>query len=126
MPAELGREDHFDLMIEPPDADGPPPEKKLLWTWELKEFPTPGQVIARRLPDHRVEYLDYEGPVSGKRGEVERVLSGSAKWLAASPLRIRLSNELLVWDVQIEPHTDSLDSILIAEVAPAKPGDPQR
>jgi hypothetical protein len=29
-----------------------------------------------RLPDHRAFYLDYEGPVSGGRGEVLRVWAG--------------------------------------------------
>ncbi len=31
---------------------------------------------ARRLPDHRLAYLEYEGPVSGNRGSVLRVDSG--------------------------------------------------
>lgn len=35
---------------------------------------------ARRLPDHRSQYLDYEGPISGNRGEVRRLLAGTCTW----------------------------------------------
>lgn len=55
---------HFDLMLE---AAG------VLWTWELREAPEIGSSqSATRLADHRLHYLDYEGPVSGDRGEVRR------------------------------------------------------
>jgi hypothetical protein len=30
------------------------------------------EIEARQLPDHRLAYLDYEGPVSGDRGAVTR------------------------------------------------------
>jgi hypothetical protein len=40
-------------------------------------------VPARRLADHRKAYLDYEGPVSGDRGEVHIVDSGTYVLLAA-------------------------------------------
>ena len=32
--------------------------------------------VATRLPDHRLAYLEYEGPVSGNRGVVRRIDSG--------------------------------------------------
>ena len=32
--------------------------------------------VATRLANHRLEYLDYEGPVSGDRGNVVRILAG--------------------------------------------------
>jgi hypothetical protein len=56
---------HWDLMLE---ANG------VLRTWRLTTPPqTPGEVIeAFALPDHRLHYLDYEGPVSGGRGVVKR------------------------------------------------------
>lgn len=61
-------EPHYDLMLE--QADG-------LWTWRI---PTPlhcrSDEIALRLPDHRLMYLDYEGPVSGGRGTVRRFQEG--------------------------------------------------
>jgi hypothetical protein len=43
----------------------------VLRTWALAAEPEPGcRVKARALPDHRLAYLDYEGPVSGGRGDV--------------------------------------------------------
>ncbi|MFN9718760.1 MAG: hypothetical protein ACK58L_08715 [Planctomycetota bacterium] len=46
-------------------------------TWRLMREPCLGEPIyAERLADHRLMYLDYEGPVSNNRGHVRRVLSG--------------------------------------------------
>lgn len=60
---------HWDLMLE---------NGANLRTWRLAEAPRPGNSIALvRLPPHRSIHLDYEGPVSGNRGTVRRVLSGS-------------------------------------------------
>jgi hypothetical protein len=42
-----------------------------LRTWELAAIPTPGTtVMASSLPNHRLDYLDYEGPISNNRGTV--------------------------------------------------------
>ncbi len=42
-----------------------------LRTWRLAQPPTDGGIIAAEaLADHRLAYLDYEGPVSGNRGAV--------------------------------------------------------
>jgi DNA polymerase Ligase (LigD) len=55
---------HWDLMLE--EGDG-------LRTWRLADPPdTDGPIAAEALPDHRVTYLDYEGPVSGGRGMVKQ------------------------------------------------------
>ncbi|MEX2139583.1 MAG: DNA polymerase ligase N-terminal domain-containing protein [Pirellulales bacterium] len=55
---------HWDLMLE---SDG------RLRTWELEATPSHGvQVRALPLEDHRLDYLDYEGPVSKNRGTVGR------------------------------------------------------
>lgn len=55
---------HFDFMLE---AEG------ALKTWSLPEPPRADEGIeCRQLPDHRLAYLDYEGPVSGGRGAVTR------------------------------------------------------
>jgi hypothetical protein len=60
---------HWDLMLESEGA---------LRTWALSAFPTVGEDIpANALPDHRIAYLDYEGPISGNRGSVRRVDRGS-------------------------------------------------
>ncbi|MCC7086461.1 MAG: hypothetical protein IT427_15785 [Pirellulales bacterium] len=55
---------HWDMMLE---YDG------ALRTWALTTEPAPGASIAAvALPDHRLHYLTYEGPISGDRGEVSR------------------------------------------------------
>ncbi len=43
-----------------------------LRTWRLPAIPYTGEMIAEQLADHRLAYLDYEGPVSGARGAVKR------------------------------------------------------
>ncbi|QDT39594.1 DNA polymerase ligase N-terminal domain-containing protein [Stratiformator vulcanicus] len=55
---------HWDLMLE----QGP-----ALRTWRLNTEPN-GQadISAEPLDDHRLVYLEYEGPVSGGRGTVAR------------------------------------------------------
>jgi len=61
--------DHFDLMLQ---------QDSKLATWQLEAIPAPGQTVpANRLPDHREAYLDYEGPVSGGRGFVEQIMTGT-------------------------------------------------
>jgi hypothetical protein len=55
---------HWDLMLESAGH---------LRTWRLAEAPRGKQLIAAQaIPDHRLAYLDYEGPVSGNRGTVRR------------------------------------------------------
>ncbi len=55
---------HFDFMLE---ADG------LLKTWALPEMPRPGaEMPCEALADHRIDYLELEGPISGGRGSVVR------------------------------------------------------
>lgn len=52
---------HFDIMLE---RDG------RLRTWSAPRPPEEGVQQARSLPDHRMEYLTYEGEISGGRGSV--------------------------------------------------------
>ena len=60
---------HFDLMLQ---------QDSKLATWQLQSLPELGQTVpAKRLPDHREAYLDYEGPVSGGRGSVEQIMAGT-------------------------------------------------
>lgn len=65
---------HFDLLIERPNTPGGP-----LVSFRVDariDLAEPGaSLMATRLPDHRNDYLTYEGPVSGGRGEVRRVVS---------------------------------------------------
>ena len=55
---------HWDFMLE---------KEATLRTWRLARPPDEaGPIEAQPLPDHRLAYLDYEGPVSGNRGSVRR------------------------------------------------------
>jgi hypothetical protein len=55
---------HWDFMLE---QDG------VLRTWALAEEPAVGrEIAAEALGNHRLAYLDYEGPVSDNRGSVSR------------------------------------------------------
>jgi hypothetical protein len=64
-------EPHFDLMIE---AAG----QQYLHTWRCHQDPLEHYVsFTERIANHRAAYLTYEGPVSGDRGTVTRVRSGT-------------------------------------------------
>ena len=61
-------------------------------TGGLTEEPIPGRSIAAEpLPDHRLVYLDYEGPISGNRGTVARWDAGEFELEFESPLVIVLT-----------------------------------
>src|SRR5262249_16221435 len=60
---------HWDFLLEAGEA---------LRAWRLDgELEIGGGASAMALPDHRLIYLDYEGPVSGGRGTVTRWDSGT-------------------------------------------------
>jgi len=89
-PPDYEKPSHWDLMLQQGDS---------LATWELRELPaswtrllelqqvsvqqaaTVKSVTAIRLPDHRLAYLDFAGPLSRDRGEVCRCDSGAYKIL---------------------------------------------
>jgi len=90
-PAEL----HWDLMLEFGDS---------LRTWALTSEPQAGEPIpAAELPRHRLDYLDYEGPVSRGRGIVSRFDRGTFQIVDESPeqLSIDLHGELLAGPLQL-------------------------
>ncbi len=76
-----------------------------LRTWALRNEPMSADTIAAKaLPDHRLAYLDYEGPVSGERGSVVQYDRGTfdivdikedllVVWLAGRNLRGRAGIE---------------------------------
>ncbi len=71
---------HWDLMLEQSGA---------LRTWRLKQPPdAQGPIVAEALPDHRLAYLDYEGPVSGGRGTVERWDAGIYDLIESTAVRV--------------------------------------
>ena len=89
---------HRDFMLE---TDG------VLKTWAIDGAIVPDQTIpARQLADHRLVYLDYEGPISGNRGEVRREDRGSYEIIAWEDDRVvvrvsgdQLSGEVSLWRV---------------------------
>ena len=61
-PAGHARRPHWDLMLEWGHA---------LRTWAVASEPGGAlEIDAQALPDHRLAYLEYEGPISGDRGSV--------------------------------------------------------
>lgn len=79
-PPGYERPSHWDLMLEFGGA---------LRTWALADEPVVGSTqTAERLGDHRLEYLDYEGPVSGGRGTVARWDEGGCEIVEESGARL--------------------------------------
>ncbi len=57
---------HWDLMLQ---------QGEVLQTWQLRVPPqqwADAPVIAQNIFDHRLKYLDYEGPLSDNRGSITR------------------------------------------------------
>jgi hypothetical protein len=74
---------HWDFMLE---------RGTVLRTWALRESPQAGKTIAAEaLADHRLAYLEFEGPISGGRGTVTRWDQGPYELLAESPAGLELS-----------------------------------
>jgi hypothetical protein len=61
---------HFDLMVETSAGSK-------LATWRLPNWPPRDGDLFVGLGDHRREYLEYEGEISGNRGRVKRVARGT-------------------------------------------------
>jgi hypothetical protein len=92
---------HWDLMLEAADV---------LHTWRLPSVPVPGAVFsATRIGDHRLVYLEYEGPVSGNRGQVIRCDAGEFEWLeqSDSALTVRLCGTRLQGRLRLEQQEDT-------------------
>jgi DNA polymerase ligase (LigD)-like protein len=73
--------------------------------WRLLEEPRLATAVpAEPNGDHRLLYLDYEGPVSGGRGSVTRWDVGMFDWIADEPARvvIELHGQRLTCRVVIE------------------------
>lgn len=78
---------HWDLMLDRGAA---------LATWRLAEAPSrerEAAIAAERIGDHRREYLEYEGPVSGDRGTVRRYDEGVYRMTLVSEIE---------WDLVFE------------------------
>ncbi len=87
---------HWDLMLECGE---------ILRTWRLPEPPRAGAAIAATATfDHRLVYLDYEGPISGGRGRVVRRETGTFTWLVQTgeQVAVRLDGEHLHGVLRLE------------------------
>lgn len=100
LPPDAGRASHWDFMLEHQGA---------LWTWAFESLPADWQdqlgmsrqdardeVTTRKLVDHRLAYLTYEGQISNGRGTVKRVAEGEYDLLSGedSPIEIELRGTL--------------------------------
>ena len=86
---------HFDFMLE---------MGSVLKTWSLAQSPATGvEIDAEVLGDHRLAYLDYEGPISGDRGSVTRWDRGTfeVEYQSETELAVRLSGEKLIGRVSL-------------------------
>lgn len=78
---------HFDLLIETDPQD-------LLLTFRLEQWPIASPADVARQPDHRRIYLDYQGPISGNRGQVRQVASGQYSKAMLTPSAIDITLDL--------------------------------
>jgi hypothetical protein len=96
--------DHFDLMLE--DGDH-------LVTWRLPHVPESGiAVSADQSFNHRLAYLDYEGPISGDRGHVVRRDRGTFKVLEWQPqsVRVEVHGSLLRGELRVTADESSTEA----------------
>lgn len=110
---------HWDLLVQ---------RGEVLRSWRLLESPDRWRSVtdstalsAEAIGDHRLMYLDYEGPVSRERGRVARWDHGQAEWLAESEtsIRLRLSGSRLVGELRLE--REALQPLWTARFFPAAP-----
>ena len=83
-----------------------------LLTWALdEELCSKGDVSAVQLADHRLTYLDHEGPVSGDRGTVTQWDSGEFQWRQRTSERIEvtLSGQIIQGEVTLKRLSDGGD-----------------
>lgn len=91
---------HWDLMLE---------ESESLRTWALESTPdVASEVPCRQLDAHRKIYLEYEGPVSGERGDVSRWDAGQFDWEKDEPdeIRVKLKGQSLRGELTLTANGD--------------------
>ena len=101
MPVGDERSSHWDFMLQ---------QGATLRTWALDAAPElDATVHAVRLPNHRLHYLDYEGPVSGERGTVTRWDSGQYVCSVDEPsqLDVELTGQRLLCVARFRQGPDS-------------------
>jgi hypothetical protein len=101
---------HWDFMLE---AEG------VLRTWKLAAPPQAGTPVAATASfDHRLHYLDYEGPVSGGRGRVVAWDRGTFEGdvsAPAEPVVVRLHGQRLRGTALLTKDASGAWSLVIGE-----------
>ena len=106
---------HWDFLLE---------AGSVLNAWRLLAKPEAGADIpAEKNADHRLLYLDYEGPVSGDRGTVKRWDTGTFEWIATAPIQVRLLGGRMRGIVSIRSSTAGWVWRLNRDVSPVRSGD---
>ena len=83
---------------------------EVLRTWALAApLAVDEEIEAEALGDHRLVYLEFEGPISGDRGVVHRVAAGDYSVLEESPLRlvVSLAGDVVCGELTLERSTES-------------------
>ena len=90
---------HWDLMLE---TEG------MLRTWQIHQQPVANQQLqATPLPDHRIDYLQYEGPVSGDRGHVSQWDGGTFEGTVPADgevFSVQLQGRIFGGNLALQPH----------------------
>jgi hypothetical protein len=74
---------HWDFLLEA----GP-----VLRSWRVLAEPACGRASAcEAIAEHRLLYLDYEGPVSGGRGAVKKWDAGTFDWIEDTEERVKVA-----------------------------------
>jgi hypothetical protein len=70
------------------------------------KFSSSNTIEAERLADHRLAYLDYEGPVTGNRGNVRRIDVGTYR-VGNAPTLYVLAGEIIRGEIELRKSADS-------------------
>jgi hypothetical protein len=75
-------------------------------TWRSADWPIRSETNLTRLGEHRREYLEYEGQVSGDRGYVKRIAGGTCRvdWRSPHELEVELDGAVLLIQRLEEEH----------------------
>jgi len=111
-PPQSEKPSHWDFMLE---------WGAVMRTWELRELPrawadllgessSSESVNFVPLPDHRLAYLEYEGPLTGDRGSVERCEHGTYEILRESPeqVTVHLEGKFLSGSIRLRRATEEV------------------
>jgi hypothetical protein len=88
-----------------------------LRTWSLADEPQVGRCsVGQSLEDHRIEYLQYEGPLTGNRGHVSRWDRGEYTLLDQDEDRliVRLAGERLQCTAKLTRQSGDATAWIIA------------